>query len=773
MNEKGTKPNFVEKFILGMEDWVKTPQYDDPAQGRKAEIIHILSSMVLMIGFGILTISPFIYTNIVVGVSITIGMMLLIFLVQILNRKGQTQISAQLFVGAVWLFDIGMVLFSGGFNSLFLSSFISIVIMGGLILGEMYAFHLAGISIAAYLTLFFLDAQGLTPSVLIEFTPIAIILINIVNLLLAATVLILVMLQYERNFRDLVSKEKTLKSTNLELQDEIEARQEAESLLRQSEGRLKTALMEIPFPTMLHAENGEILLVNSAWMQISGYAPQDLPKFKDWLDHMFREHSPQIVSILDQLIRGEISGQEGFFDIYKQNGESLKWFTRWNRLPPLADGRTLILTTATDMTGILTMESALRESEETLSVFSLVTNDGLWDWDLGTDRVRFDPRYYTMAGYEVDEFPYELAEFRNRVHPDDVEEVFRQAEAHLKGEIDRFNVEFRYLQKDGSWLWIMGRGKITEQDENGNPLRFVGTHTDISAQKAIEEKLSDYQLQLEDLVEARTQELNERIIEVERLNIALTNILDDYQAANERLSILGDNLSEANQELESLTYSLSTDLLTPIQSIQKTANKLIKKTAQDLSEKELESLQEIQASADLVSKQISDLLRISQLSQQELNIEEIDPVKVVKKVFKSYAKEVKENKINKVIKDLPTCRADHELLELVFDNLISNAIKYTSGQDAPEIQIGYQPDPNPERVIYYVQDNGIGFDPEVKDLVFKKFQQLNDQENQQGSGIGLTLAKLIINKHNGSIWAESEEGKGATFYFDLATPQES
>ena len=768
MNENKTVLSYFEKLVQGMENWVKVPSYDDPDVQRKAEIIHILSSMALLIGFGTLTITPFIYVNIVSGVSMTIGIMAIIFLVQLLNHKGHVELSAQLFIGVIWIFDIGMILFSGGFNSQFFSSFISITIMGGLILGEMYAFHMAGISIVAYLALFFIDLQGLTPDILIEFTPISIILINIVNLFLAATVLILVMVRYNEYFKDLINKEKTLENTNLDLQHEIQAREDAESLLRQSENRLKSALMEFPNPTMLHAENGEILLVNTAWIQNTGYSLEKLPGVTDWLDHMFREQGPQVAEILERLIKGEEAENEGFYDIYKQNGETLKWYTRWTRLPALADGRILILTTATDLTGLLTMETALRESEETLSIFTLVTNDGLWDWNLETDQVVFDPRYYTMAGYEVDEFPYELEEFRKRVHPDDVEQVFSQAAKHLKGEIERFNVEFRFLQKDGSWLWIMGRGKITEQDENGNPLRFVGTHTDISAQKAIEEKLNDYQLQLEDLVEDRTQELNERITEVERLNVALTNILDDYQAANERLSVLGDNLSVANQELESLTYSLSTDLIQPILTIQETADKLIKKTATGLSEKELAAVEDIQTSAELVNRQINDLLRISQLSQQELQQEEIDPAVLVKKVLKSYKKEIKDNKIKTTIKDLPLCRADRDLLEVVFDNLISNGIKYSIGQEAPEIQIGYQPDQNPDRVIYYVQDNGIGFNPEAKELVFGTFRQLNNQENHQGHGIGLTLAKLIVNKHNGRIWAESEEGKGATFYFDLA-----
>jgi len=425
---------------------------------------------------------------------------------------------------------------------------------------------------------------------------------------------------------------------------------------------------------------------------------------------------------------------------------------------------------ATDMTGLLSMESALRESEETLSVYALVTNDGLWDWDLETDYVFFDPRYYTMAGYEINEFPHQLEEFRKRIHPDDVEKVFSQAEKHLKGDIDRFIVEFRFLQKDGRWLWIMGRGKITEQDANGNPLRFVGTHTDISAQKAVEERLSEYQLQLEDVVADRTQELNERITEVENLNIALTNILDDYQAANERLSSLRDNLSAANQELESLTYSLSTDLLKPVVSIQDTAGHLLKKKSKDLKGEDLDAIQDIQTSAELVNRQIEDLLRISQLSQQDLHLEEIDPAKIVKQILKSYQKEIKEHHIKTTIKQLPPCLGDRALLELVFDNLINNGIKFSAGQNQPEIQIGYHPDQDSARVVYYVQDNGVGLSEQDQELVFRTFQKLGDEEKSKGTGIGLTLAKLIITKHGGRIWAESEAGQGAAFYFDLARP---
>jgi PAS domain S-box-containing protein len=140
-------------------------------------------------------------------------------------------------------------------------------------------------------------------------------------------------------------------------------------------------------------------------------------------------------------------------------------------------------------------EEALRQSEDRLSKIMIAANDGMWDWDLTTDDVYFDPRYYRMAGYEVDEFPHRFEEFQKRVHPDDIDGVLNQARKHLNGDTDRFIVEFRFKKKTGSWLWILGRGVIVERDENGAPTRFVGTHTDITdrkqAQQALEQSYAE------------------------------------------------------------------------------------------------------------------------------------------------------------------------------------------------------------------------------------------------------------------------------------------
>jgi len=120
-------------------------------------------------------------------------------------------------------------------------------------------------------------------------------------------------------------------------------------------------------------------------------------------------------------------------------------------------------------------EEALKVSEDRLSKTLIAANDGMWDWDLITNKVYFNPRYYEMAGYAINEFPYEFDEFQKRIHPDDVENVMTQVQLHIEGKTARFKVEFRFKKKSGAWLWMLGRGQIVERDKNNKPARFIGT----------------------------------------------------------------------------------------------------------------------------------------------------------------------------------------------------------------------------------------------------------------------------------------------------------
>jgi PAS domain S-box-containing protein len=201
-----------------------------------------------------------------------------------------------------------------------------------------------------------------------------------------------------------------------------------------------------------------------------------------------------------------------------------------------------------DITTRKQAQQALWESRDRLSKIMLAANDGMWDWDLSTDVVYFDPRYYEMAGYPREAFPHRLEEFKNRVHPDDVDDVMGQAQAYLRGERDRFAAEFRFREKDGGWLWVMGRGVIVERDKQGAPLRFVGTHTDITERKQIEEERE----QLLDQIQQQAQRMQQTINTVPEgvllldadQQILLTNPVAEKLLPTLAGADLGDRLSQ-------------------------------------------------------------------------------------------------------------------------------------------------------------------------------------------------------------------------------------
>ena len=142
-----------------------------------------------------------------------------------------------------------------------------------------------------------------------------------------------------------------------------------------------------------------------------------------------------------------------------------------------------------DITILKEQERKLRESEERLDLAMMVKNEGIWDWNLASNETVFDDRFYTMAGYAPNEFPQHFTTWRELVHPADLPNADAAIKACLSGESERYDSEFRFRHRDGSWIWIRGQGKVVERDENVTPLRMVGTHTDITDRKQAEEAL--------------------------------------------------------------------------------------------------------------------------------------------------------------------------------------------------------------------------------------------------------------------------------------------
>ncbi|MDR4987478.1 MAG: PAS domain S-box protein [Bacteroidales bacterium] len=142
-----------------------------------------------------------------------------------------------------------------------------------------------------------------------------------------------------------------------------------------------------------------------------------------------------------------------------------------------------------DVTREYSMREKLRQSEERLNYAMMVKNEGMWDWNIITHTVFFDDRYYTMAGYEPNEFPQTFEGWAERVHPDDLDAAQAALKAYQGGASEKYDLEFRFLKKDGEWMWIQTKGKIIERDAKGKPARMIGTHTDITERKLAETAL--------------------------------------------------------------------------------------------------------------------------------------------------------------------------------------------------------------------------------------------------------------------------------------------
>lgn len=200
-----------------------------------------------------------------------------------------------------------------------------------------------------------------------------------------------------------------------------------------------------------------------------------------------------------------------------------------------------------DITDLKLVEDALKRSRERLFMAIEATNDGMWDWRLDTNQIFFDLRFYTMMGYELYEFPGSYDEWMKRIHPDDLESVQDQLQKHLKGQSDQWNIEYRFKAKNGSWVWVLNRGKVFERDEHDKPLRMVGTHTDISLMKEVEmalkQKNEDLIIAEENINKANTA-LTEVNMALQQQNKELARIFNQLQVSEERFRQLAENTED-------------------------------------------------------------------------------------------------------------------------------------------------------------------------------------------------------------------------------------
>ncbi len=239
----------------------------------------------------------------------------------------------------------------------------------------------------------------------------------------------------------------------------------------------------------------------------------------------------------------------------------------------------------------------------------------------------------------------------------------------------------------------------------------------------------------------------------------------------QRVSDRTAQLEAANKELESFSYSVSHDLRAPLRSVNGFAKILANDFSQELTPPAREFLGKIVNAGSQMAQLIDELLDFSRLGRKPLNLQPVDVNEIVQSVIESLAPEAEDRQIEWVLTEMPPATADPALLRLVYVNLVGNAVKYTGTRRVARIEIGTLEQSG--EIIYFVRDNGVGFDMQYADKLFGVFQRLHRDDEFEGTGIGLATIQRIISRHGGRVWAEAEVDKGAAFYFTLGRDQES
>jgi len=390
-----------------------------------------------------------------------------------------------------------------------------------------------------------------------------------------------------------------------------------------------------------------------------------------------------------------------------------------------------------DVTDEYAQRAALSMSQKMLSEAQRISHVGSWELEPKKDRLRWSEETYRIFELDPDSLSHltgepfyaaHIAHFRNTVHPDDLAPL---DEAYVQSVKERtpFDSRHRLQMLDGRIKYVHERGE-TLYDSDGTPLRSIGTVQDVTEQTLVEQELAAYRNTLEERVAVRTAEL---------LN--------------------------ANEELEAFAYSVSHDLRAPLRAIHGFSQILQEDYGQLLDDEGRDYLRRVRANAQRMGELIDDLLSLSRISRHQLDIDTVSLTDLVREISQSLQRQNPERQARFEIQAGVSARGDGSLLRIMLVNLLGNAWKYTSKSDDVRIHFGRCRQDGVQA--FFVRDNGAGFDSQYASQLFMPFQRLHSENEFEGTGIGLATVQRIVQRHGGRIWAESEPGKGATFYFTL------
>lgn len=369
----------------------------------------------------------------------------------------------------------------------------------------------------------------------------------------------------------------------------------------------------------------------------------------------------------------------------------------------------------------------LSESNERFNLAVTGSHDGIWDWNIRTGELYLSPRWKAMIGYEDHEIPNILDSFERRVHPDDKIRVMHVIDNYFKGHEKKYEIEFRFRHKNGSYIWVLARGDGL-RDEKGVVYRMAGSHTDITERKRIEETILSAKKEAE----------------------------------------------SANNAKSEFLANMSHEIRTPLNGIIGFSDLLIETELNDVQKQYMSN---VSKSAHILLEVVNDILDFSKIEAGKLELE-YQPVSIstlFNEVAELTSHQIMEKPIKlqvEIDKDIPqTVRTDQFRLRQVLINLLSNAAKFT---DKGSIILSAvlrerNGENNKVKILFSVTDTGIGIRVDQQKKLFESFTQADPSTTRKygGTGLGLAISNRILEKMGSRINVRSELGSGSEFFFEL------
>jgi PAS domain S-box-containing protein len=333
--------------------------------------------------------------------------------------------------------------------------------------------------------------------------------------------------------------------------------------------------------------------------------------------------------------------------------------------------------------------------------------------------------------------------WKSIVYPDDYDAFSILFNSDIARGASALKAQARLKNQSGEYLWHQ-ISLNSFNNEQGEYLYWIGFIVDIHAQKVYEETLSD--------------------------NIELKQTQQQLRENQQKLETYVEELNRSNRELQQFAFVASHDLQEPLRKLLFYSDYLLSIYRDSFDKKAIESLLSMQSATNRMRNLIQDLLSFSQITREQIKLQNVDLNEVVVEVLQDMEVVVAEKAATINIQEFPEgIPGDKRMMLQLFQNIIGNSLKYTTPTQSPDIDVTWQRSEHFIEIAF--KDNGIGFDPVYLPIIFTLFQRLHTQEKYQGTGLGLAICNKIVEAHKGKIWATSEEGMGSIFYVALPVNQ--